>query len=169
MDNLKVQASQYWNGLSSRERQLVFVGGIALIIWLVFFGVMRPVMEAEHDARAQLSSSQSQLAEVEAIAGEILALRDAGVTSTGGAADQPLDTLISRSAALEKITLKGINQQNNSLLVRVEKTPFIKLMSWFRALETLGLSVDSLQVLRTDKPGVVEVQQLRISRMGDQR
>ncbi len=162
MKDLKVQALQYWHGLTVREKRLAAAGGIALVIWLVFFAVVRPAMKAEQDAFNRLATNKAQLSQVKDIAREITDLRAAGVVAVAG--HQPLDSLINRSAALEKISLKGISQQNNSIQVKVDTVAFVKLMSWLKTLDRQGVKVNSLQVSRTDKPGTVEVQHLRVSR-----
>ena len=165
LQDLQRRIADYWFGLSARERQLVSVTGCLLVVWLGYFGMIRPVQNYLASAEQRLQGSERLYQDVVARAEKIVQLRGkSGVVAVSS--DQPLDAEINRTASKSGMTITGLNRQQGSLQVRMQNTEFRKLVNWLISLEQTGIKVTTLQLGRTDKPGIVEVQQLRVAREG---
>ena len=178
------KVSDYWLGISVRERQLLSLTGCLLVIWTVYFGVIRPVQTQVEEAQQRVISSQKQYDQVISRAEKIAVLQVSFPTgSTSGRnqtpsnqspsnqspsnqapSNQSLDVLINRTASEVGVTITGLNRQQDSLQVRVSPASFQTLIQWMTRLEEQGVNVSSLQIARTDKPGIVDVQQLRVEK-----
>ena len=156
--------SDYWLGISVRERQLLSAAGVLLMIWIAYFGVIRPVQDSVYTAEQRLISHQKQYDQVVKTAEKIALLQASVPVSATTNRSQPLDVLVNRAASQTGLTITGLNRQQDSLQVRMNPSGFGKLIQWMTLLEAQGVSVSSLQIARTEKPGMVEIQQLRVER-----
>ena len=74
MENVKV----WWNGLILREKQLVSVCGVFLIIGFLYWGIWTPISNAEIEAERGLQAQQSTLNFVKQTANKIAGLKESG-------------------------------------------------------------------------------------------
>ena len=158
------KASEYWLGISARERQLLSLAGCLLIVWSVYFGVIRQVQDGLTAAEQRLEISQKQYDQVVEKAKKIAELQAILPANATAAGNQSLDVLVNRTAGKTGITITGLNRQQDSLQVRMNPVSFDKLIQWTTLLEGQGVNVSSLQIARTDKPGIVDIQQLRVEK-----
>ncbi|OED41009.1 hypothetical protein ACH42_15140 [Endozoicomonas sp. (ex Bugula neritina AB1)] len=158
------KASDYWLGISVRERQLLSLAGCFLLIWVVYFGVVRPVQIQVEEAQQRVSNSQKQYDQVIRRAEKISELQALVPSDSMAGSHQSLDVLVNRTASKAGVTITGLNRQQESLQIRMKPVSFNKLVQWMTLLKTQSIKVSSLQIARTDKPGVVEIQQLRVEK-----
>ena len=156
--------NEYWDGLAVRERRLLIIAGLAIIAWLVIYGVIKPLQDAEQQANNRLNASRATLVQMQEMAAEIQALRAAGAGAVQADYSQPLDVQVNRSARKAGIKVTGLNQQQSSLLVKLEDVSFQKLISWLQRLEQQGIVIENIEMKRGKAAGVVSVQSLRVSR-----
>lgn len=92
----------WWNDLSLRERALIGIAGLLLVILIVWYGILSPMLGAREAARTDRQVAADRLAAVE----RMLAIErarmplSAGVTSAGRApyAGDAFKTEVTRSA-----------------------------------------------------------------------
>ena len=78
MDNLRT----WWQGLASREQQLVGFGSVFLVIGIFYWGVWTPIATAEADALRNLTAQQQTLNYVKQTANKIAGLKQNGAKPT---------------------------------------------------------------------------------------
>ena len=165
LEPTKTKALDYWHGLSIRERQLLGLTLCLLLVWIVYFGLIRPVQSQLTQAQERLAQAQQQYDQVVEKAKQISVLKGAHPGRLP-VSNQPLDALVNRMARQAGISITGLNRQQSSLQVRMSPARFSQLVSWLTQLKQQGVVITSLQIARTDKPGMVEVQQLRVKEAG---
>ncbi len=156
--------NEYWDGLAVREKRLLLIAGIAIVAWLVVYGVVKPLQVSERQATNRLNSSRATLVQMQEITAEIQALRAAGAGVVQADFSQPLDVLVNRSAREAGIKVTGLNQQQSSLQVKLEDVDFQKLIGWLQRLEQQGITIENIEMKRGEAEGLVNVQSLRVSR-----
>ncbi|MRI32235.1 hypothetical protein EOPP23_04410 [Endozoicomonas sp. OPT23] len=156
--------NEYWDGLATRERRLLLLAGIAIVLWLVAYGVVKPLQDAEEQAANRLNSSRATLVQMQEMAAEIQVLRASGAGSVQADFSQPLDVQVNRSARKAGIKVTGLNQQQSSLLVKLDDVSFQKLIGWLQQLEQQGIVIENIEMKRGEASGLVSVQSLRVSR-----
>jgi type II secretory pathway component PulM len=136
---------------SERERRMLAVGAVALLLILVF-GIILPLDRGVAHAKTRLTQKRADLAWMQGVAPEI-----AGhVPMTSG---ESLILIVDRSAresGLEKALAGSEPGGQNSLSVRLEKASFDKLVAWLgRIAQQNGVVVDSATIEKTGAPGEV--------------
>lgn len=86
MASLRQQASTFWRGRATRERQALVAGLIALVAVLVWLVLVQPAWRTARDAPAQLDQLDRQLQQIQATAAEVKMLRAAPPVSSPQAA-----------------------------------------------------------------------------------
>jgi general secretion pathway protein M len=139
--------------LSPRERRMV-LGGVALALALLIFGVLVPLDRGVAHAQQRLAKKHADLAWMQSIAPEIAA-SGPPPASTG----ESLLVVVDRSARESGLasSLSGSEPgAPGSLSVRLEKAPFDALVAWLaRLAQQNGVTVDSATIERAGAPGLV--------------
>ena len=165
MSNIKAyffQLSSAWQRLSKREQLLSTAGGSFLFIALIINGVLNPLTDGRDNARQQLENNRTLHAEVIAGAEKIQTLQANGAALPLADMSRPMDERVRLAAQASSIAIHRLTSQQNSLQVVLGEVPFEALISWLTRLELQGISVRSLQINQTIKPGIVSVDQLRL-------
>ncbi len=162
--NIRSRISDYWQTLSPREQIIVSIAGGMIALLLFYSALIRPVQDYHSQAESRLNNSERTYTDVMEKAEKITALLASGAKISSGefGQDEPLDILISRSARKFGIVLKGINQQNRSLVIKLAPIDFSRLTRWLVYLDEQNVRAITLQMSRTKNSGIVEVQQLRL-------
>ena len=165
IDEYRQRWLEYWNSLTVRERLLLLVAGSALIVWIAYFSVIQPVYAAKMRAETRLEANVKNYKEVSALASEIKQLQKRS-SQKDKKTTLPLDALVSSTARAIGISVAGLTQQQSSLQVRLETVEFSKVLKWLKVLQRQGVSIESLDVSKSETEGKVNVRQLRLSETG---
>jgi general secretion pathway protein M len=145
-------ALDYLETRSERERRMLVIGALALVLILVF-AIILPLDRSVAHAKTRLTQKRADLAYMESVAQEI---RNSSVPSS---ARESLILIVDRSAresGLEKALAGSEPGGQNSLSVRLEKAPFDKLIAWLgRIAQQNGVVVDSAVIEKAGTPGEV--------------
>ena len=145
-------ALDYLETRSERERRMLVVGAVGLVLILVF-AIILPLDRSVAHAKTRLTQKRADLAYMESVAQEI---RNSAVPSS---ARESLILVVDRSAresGLEKSLAGSEPGGQNSLSVRLEKAPFDKLIAWLgRIAQQNGVVVDSATIEKAGSPGEV--------------
>lgn len=151
---------RYWQPRLPREKRVIIIAAVMLIITLYFCGVWQPV----NSEIAQQQTARQQL--------ELLQLKlDAWKNNAPARKSSPADadnspdnlaTLVTQRAAKFGIVIENIQHHENMLQIETEPVAFTALLQWLNALRAEeGMLINHLSVIAT-KPGTVAVQQLEI-------
>lgn len=163
LNQLQQQAREYWHGISSRERQLIVIAAPLLLVWIIWMGIVQPVLDKHEQAQQDLVNNQQMLNRVKSTASEILRLQAQGAVITERP-DIPLDQLINRTASDHGLRVTGVRTQQNRLQVSLANASFDQLMSWLVELEQgSSVVIQQLRVEQTREPGIVSIERLELS------
>lgn len=155
---MKQQILGWWHSLQPRERQLLSVSAVILLLSGFYWLIWKPLHTASTSQQQALQQAQQQLVQLQQA---LPALRQAGVKTvrTGGS----LQHIISDSARQHSIQVSRMQQQNEQLQLVLEDVSFEKLVQWLYQLQyQQGVSLLNLELSNTDKSGIVRVRRMVI-------
>ncbi|MER2492406.1 type II secretion system protein GspM [Catenovulum sediminis] len=152
---------QWFESLSSRERQLVLGGGIVLIIGLFFQLIWGPLNTALDKAELDVKNKQTALLWVSEKTAELKQRQSGNSKVTSGSLNQ----IVNAAARRADISLARMQPQGESLQVQIDEVEFNALVRWLADLtQNKGLRIESLDISAADKPGAVRVRRLQVSK-----
>ena len=162
MKNLIDSLQTWWNGTSQREQRLVIACSVLLVIGVIYWGVLQPLNQRAELAQTRIQSEKQLLNWVTNKADEITELRGAGGTA---ASTQPLNQVVSSSIRRYKIELIRVQPRGEMLQVWIKPVPFNQFVDWLTFLkEKQGVDVEFMDIDRSDRPGVIEINRLQFKR-----
>jgi general secretion pathway protein M len=144
----------WYEALQTREQRMVTYGGIALALIILFGGILLPLQSALSSAASRNETKRQDLVWMRANAAEI---RASGNTIPADSAEPPVVVVdrVGRAVGLTD-SLRGTQPNGNGVRVQLEGAPFDTVVSWVATLDQrYGLSIESITVDRTVKPGLV--------------
>ncbi|MGY3926970.1 GspM family type II secretion system protein ExeM [Aeromonas simiae] len=154
----------WWGSISPREQRLVGIGGVSLLVGLLYWGVWQPLADRVAERERQVAAQQRTLGWLKEKGEMVLALQ--AVTGrqvdTGGT----LEGVINRTASNHKITIARLQPQGQDLQVWIDTIPFDSLLLWIAELtDRYGIQVQVIEIARENQPpGMVKVRRLQLSR-----
>jgi len=154
----------WWDGLATRERRIVMLAGLALLLVIAFLFVVEPGLERRSALNSQLQTLVNEQAWMQAQEPAVRAqARAAGATPAARTTGSPLGVVdvSARSAGLGS-ALRRVRPLESAVEAELEGAPYTALVGWLATLESRhGLRVVSLSIDRGNEPGRVNAQ-LRI-------
>jgi general secretion pathway protein M len=144
----------WYEALQTREQRMVAYGGIALALIILFGGILLPLQSAVSGATSRNETKRQDLVWMRANAAEI---RASGNNLPADSGEPPVVVVdrVGRAAGLTD-SLRGTQPNGNGVRVQLESAPFDTVVSWVATLDQrYGLSIESISVDRTVKPGLV--------------
>lgn len=135
--------TEWYQGLSIRERILVTVAGGLLALVVLIYGIAMPLWTGLGDAEAR----QDEAVEREArVASKVALLKDGGAARAAGTGDgAPLSLAVGQSAAEQGFTLETNTARGDratSIAIAAIRAP--ALLAWLARLEEGGVRVTDL-------------------------
>jgi len=153
------QLRQWLETREPRERVILILGAITVLIGLFYFSLWNPLATAIVKKQSSITSIESTLANMHESAAEIVRLR-ALSGSSQARNKRPLLSTIDATAQSMKLrqmirTIKPKGQ--NAAQVWFDDVPFDQLMKWLSQLQiTAGVQVESITLHKRDAPGYVQ-------------
>ncbi|MBL4832066.1 MAG: type II secretion system protein M [Aliivibrio sp.] len=155
---------EWWNNLSSRERNLMLVAFASLLFASIYWGLFQPLSNKSERAENRLQREQKLLVWVESKADAIIELRRSNQQSVNSRF-KPLNQVIPTSSKQFNIELIRMQPREDKVQVWIKPVPFSALMQWLAFIkESEGVEVEFLDIKRTDTKGVVELSRLQLGR-----
>ena len=155
--------SSWWNSLSGRERQLVGIGGILLLIALLYWGGWRPLIQGIETAEQQRDVQRGTLAWMQLRAADL----PQGQGRTGRQPDlsttlEAVATTTSKQLGLYLTRLQPLDKQ---LQLELNPVEFERLMNWLVIMERdYAVSVQMIELAAEGGKGMVKVRRLQVGR-----
>lgn len=152
------QIKTWYYGLQPRERWMVSVAGVLVVLTLVYLFALAPFYSAI-DARAErVSKKEADLAWMRSVASDVVALsQDAPMAAAPSG--ESLVVLVDRAARECGLSSALTGQTPNgtsSIRVRLERAEFDKLVLCLANLQqTQAVGIESATIDRTSEPGFV--------------
>jgi general secretion pathway protein M len=153
------------NQMNSRERMLVSVAAVLLVITLIYFIMWKPIADGISERESKIEAQQELLQWVRENTGAYLAQKSAGAKA-GNSAQMPgsVTERVTRLAAAAKIELSRMQPQSDGLLVVIDQVPFNTLLQFVENLQNqAGLTITHVDATEGDAAGVVRVRRLQVS------
>jgi general secretion pathway protein M len=143
-----------WLGaLSERERRMVLLGGVAVVL-IVILGGLLPLQRAASAAAQRVERKRNDLAFLRAVAPQL-----AGLAASAPPLRGSLVVVVDRSAreaGLGRALTGSEPSGDGALRVTLEQTSFDTLVNWLAQLaQRYGVSVDSAVIERGNTAGIV--------------
>ncbi len=155
MKALIAQLQARFDTLASRERLLVVVGGLVVVLTLLYLLAWEPLVQA-HEARARdLESARALANRIESVSAELAS------QGAGGAVNRSLSLLAavdqtSRSPTLGKAPTRIQPEGDREVKIWLDDVPFDNLLRWLVELETrYGIAASSAEIDRGAMAGTV--------------
>jgi general secretion pathway protein M len=150
---------EWWFGLQASERRTLTVGGVALVLTLIYFVGWAPLQEGVATLETQVQEQQALKRWMEQSAAEVQQLRRGGAGQSLGAG-RSLLTVVDQTARGGQLgpSLKRMEPEgDNGVKVWLEQVAFDEMMSWLVTLEQqYGVTVATLTVERQAVAGRVD-------------
>jgi general secretion pathway protein M len=147
--------SDWWRGLSDRERWMV--GGLgALVAALAFwYGLMAPLNRLAAAAEARQIEATTALRQVQALSEAVSRIEQ----MRGDGRSGPVDDHVRRAANAAGVTIaREQAEAGGGVSVWTEPLPAKALFAWLSALEReYGVGVSALEAHRAEEPGMLDV------------
>lgn len=153
---------EWWQGLNNQERRLVLVGGIFVVIFLLYKLIWQPLNDSIDKTQNKLEKQQELLVWVtNETARYASASRSSGARKSGGS----LSSIVNSTARQNNIQIARLQPQNQDVQVWVDDVAFNQLLSWLEQLSSRQeLVVKSIDLSKGSAPGQVQVKRLQLGR-----
>jgi general secretion pathway protein M len=160
MNKLLASLQVWWLRITPREQRLVMVGGVALVIGILFWGIYQPMVQRAELAQNQLRTEKQLLSWVQNKADDIVALRGNGAKALS---PLPFNQAVSSSARRFNIELVRVQPRGEEMQVWVQPLPFNQLVSWLEYLQqNHGVEAQFLDIDKSERVGVVDVKRRQL-------
>lgn len=137
---------------SPREQLLLAVGAIALLVTLLYVGLLLPLIEARDKQLVNNRALMAQQIEVRNLAATVLGQQQSGSTNQRSLAQITNTSLRNNDLKMEDFQPTG----NDNVRVRLANVEFNKVMSWLNDLESKeGVQVKEVSVTASDIRGLL--------------
>ena len=152
------RALQYWRSIAPRERRLVGLAALVLLLAVFYLGLIEPAWQGRQALQRELPTLRQQYAQMVALGAEARQL--AAAVPTGTNRPQALrDSLAQsvRSAGLEP-ALQKIELNGELIELRFKAVGYAQWLAWMEgALRETRMRVADVSVVREGTSGVVTV------------
>jgi len=133
-----------WSGLTLRERRMLLIMAVLLLVTIVWLGLVRPVLTWRTAAEDRAAAAAVTLAEVRAATASLVPVTAAAPTPAEG-----LETLIRRTSKAEGLEVVTDMSASDRLGFKLSRVRSGTLFVWLSGLETdHHLTLCSLAVVR---------------------
>jgi len=141
-------ALSWWDARAPRERLLLWVMGMALVVWIVVAAVLQPLQAAQARAQDRVMRYDRALAVVQS-----LPIATGAVTAPD---DRPLNRVITETAAAFQLTIRRLEPEGPRIRVVLDEAPFDAVILWLDAVQhDHALRVAEAEMIRRPALGVV--------------
>jgi general secretion pathway protein M len=149
---------QFWSERGPRERALIASGASVAAAMLLYLVLIEPAYSAIARLQRALPNTRAQSAQLEALLGEVRALKSRPAVAGAGGADAP--TAIEQSLAAAGLkAARVVPLANGALQLTFANVPYAAWSVWLAAAEReLGMHAVSVTVKATAAPGNADVE-----------
>lgn len=145
----------WYSGLNERERSMVTILGIMMVILILFIAVVMPLRSYLSNLNQSVATAKEDLPIIASKVQALQARSGNGQPTTA----RSLNQLITTSSKRYGLKFSRIEERkrNEEIQVRLDDVEFDQLLRWATQLEQQqGLVIDTLRVSDTDTIGMVD-------------
>lgn len=151
-----------FNQLTEREKWLVSVSAVVVIIAALYWLIWAPLNNALKASRDAVQSQRADLAWVQKNANRAIQLRSGSSTAVTFSGSLPQS--VNQTASRLNIAISRMQPQGDELKVWVDQAPFNDVVSWLNSMENLGIKIINVDLTEADAPGLVKVRSLQLGK-----
>jgi general secretion pathway protein M len=159
MDKLKSMFLQ----LSERERRLVAVSAILVVVAIFYWGIWSPLSTSLELDKTAVKNQTELLVWVQKNANRAVQLRSGGDNKTSFSGSLP--QAVNQSASRLNIAISRMQPQGEELQVWIDQAPFNDVLSWLQSLEKTGVSILDIDIAESGLPGQVKIRRLKLGKL----
>jgi len=157
---MKSELKERWQQLAPREKQLLIIMSVVILITLFYFSLWKPLQTGIEDGQLRIKAQTQALTEIRKQAAEVRQLRASGAGKHTTVKDSTsLLGLIERSAKQKKIkgSLQKVQPEGQrEVRVWMENVSFDQLISWLELLTSRhGIQINDISLERSNNIGIV--------------
>ncbi|MCY7295663.1 type II secretion system protein M [Alteromonas sp. a30] len=156
------QLLEKYNALNDREKKLVVIASVVIVIALFYFVIWSPLQQSIKTNRASVERQQELLVWVKENATKAIQLKQSA--GSHGGFNGSLPQAVNQTAARFSIDISRMQPQKDDIQVWVDKAPFNNVLAWLQQLEQMGISVAEADIAESDEVGMIKVRRLRLSK-----
>lgn len=146
-----------WQQLNLRDRTMLIVLGVALVLYLLYQMAWRPLAEANERLRLQNAAAAQSLATVMQLAAEYGELRRNSAQNQSQG--QNLAQVVDQTVAANNLHMSRFQPgSNGDVQVRLDNAPFDQVVRWLNQLESAhAVNIKEMAVAPGSASGLVNV------------
>lgn len=148
--------------LTEREKWLVSISGVLVIIAIFYWLLWSPLFSAVDSQQAAVDSKRADLVWIQQNALKAIQLRGGASTNTNFTGSLP--QTVNQTANRLQIAISRMQPQGEELKVWVDQAPFNDVVSWLQAMENKGIKIINVDLTEADAPGLVKVRSLQLGK-----
>jgi general secretion pathway protein M len=152
--------NSWWHERTEREQYILGVGGVLVIVLLVYVLIWKPLTSHVASMREDIVENTSLLSWVDSAADRIEQFRKQGYVKKQPST-QAILVLVEQSLMQNKLSqfVSNTQQKNNQqIILTMKNAPFDKVMDWLEKLwKTDNVLVNTVAVTNTTTSGVVNL------------
>jgi type II secretory pathway component PulM len=154
-----MRAREWWAQRTPRERQLLILATLVVVVAAWILGVIRPGMQRLHALETTVVGQREQLREMQQAARELATLRD-GAANAMASGESPLRITqqLTRDMELEPFVRQAQSQGEAGVQISFKELPYESLLQWLAQVSQRGLRVRSLTLVPVGADGQCQVQ-----------
>ncbi len=138
---------------STRDQQVLKIGSIVILSGLLYFVVINPLINGHRKVETRIKAAEKELRWMIESAAKF---KNSSVTTIRS--NRPVSQIATLSAKKFGIVLTRVQpKRNNQLGLWLDTVNFNNLIHWLKAMQGKGLRVDSIDINKTENPGLVKV------------
>lgn len=145
-----------YSELTRKQKQQVQIGGVLFVCFLLWWVVWQPAFQKNESLQRQVQQKSDQLEWVKSAA---LRIKHTGFSSAVVLSDSELRQKVSQAAQAQKLRISRIQASRDSAVqVQLEGAAFESLLHFIDQLNSVNVTLKSLQVNPGNRPGTVKAQ-----------
>lgn len=150
--------NDWWQSRSSRERWVLSIGGILLLLIVIYQQGWLRFQQAMNNAQQTVMEQQHTLHWAKQNSALLFQQQKTNSSDTSLTFSQAAN----QSAATLQIAITRLQQSGKSYEVWIEPQPFDVILKWLTVMQRrYGYPVDNLDLKTTDQQGVVQIVRLK--------
>jgi len=149
----------WYKNLEAREKLLVTIASIFLLIIIFYVAIWEPVYEGLDEQQKLYKSQQSTLLWMQQASSEVKALKRSGARTGNKNSNQPVSLVIEQSAStagLKKNLSKLETSGKTGAKAKLDMVSFDQMLIWINTLKrNYNVTITSANIERADQPGAV--------------
>ena len=151
---------QRLDGMEKRERHMVIVASIIVIITLLYAVIWEPVFSELDNQRQRYQSQHQFLVWMKEKTRDIKSLQSSGAHSTDRFNKLSISSLVERSAQSMgiKAFIKKQTSDKKGVKIELEQADFDRIILWLNDMQQkYAIQTSSIKIEKQDKPGTASV------------